>query len=125
MKNVIYTNDAPGIIGPYSQGIKINDMLFMSGQLPINPGTGEIVALDIESQTKQSIQNILAILNAAGGDLNNVVKTTVYLQSMGDFAAMNGIYSDFFKADAPARTCIEVAKIPKNALVEIEAIAII
>lgn len=123
MKKVIATTGAPAAIGPYSQGIRAGGFVYVSGQLPIAPATGEFEGDSIEKQTRQSIINIEAILREAGYGLEDVVKTTVYLKSIGDFAAMNGVYAEFFKGDCPARAAFEVAALPKSALVEIEAIA--
>lgn len=123
MKKIIATQQAPGAIGPYSQAVQAGDFLYISGQIPLDPATGELVAGDIAAQTKQSLQNIGAILKAAGMDYANVVKTTVLLQSMGDFAAMNEVYAQFFSSDCPARAAFEVAALPKGAQVEIEAVA--
>lgn len=123
MKKMIATQQAPGAIGPYSQAVQAGDFLYISGQIPLDPATGELVAGDIAAQTKQSLQNIGAILKAAGMDYANVVKTTVLLQSMGDFAAMNEVYAQFFSSDCPARAAFEVAALPKGAQVEIEAVA--
>jgi 2-iminobutanoate/2-iminopropanoate deaminase len=124
-KNIISTPKAPSAIGPYSQAVKATGtMCFVSGQLPIDPATGEFAGNDIATQTKQSLENVKSILEEAGMTLDNVVKTTVLLDNIGDFAAMNEVYSEFFKADCPARAAFEVAKLPKNSLVEIEAIAV-
>lgn len=125
MKKVVATSNAPGAIGPYSQAIVAGDMMFISGQLPIDPATGSFAGNDVKSQTKQSLTNIKAILEAEGLSMSSVVKTTVLLQNMGDFADMNGVYGEFFTSDCPARAAFEVAKLPKDALVEIEAIAYI
>ena len=124
MKKVVATTNAPGAIGPYSQAIIAGDNMYISGQLPINPATGEMPA-DIKAQTKQSLENIKAILESEGLSMKNVVKTTVLMQNMGDFNDMNAVYSEFFTEEYPARAAFEVAKLPKNALVEIEAIAYI
>ena len=124
MKKVVATTNAPGAIGPYSQAIIAGDNMYISGQLPINPATGEMPA-DIKAQTKQSLENIKAILESEGLSMKNVVKTTVLMQNMGDFNDMNAVYSEFFTEEWPARAAFEVAKLPKNALVEIEAIAYI
>ena len=121
-KKIICTDKAPGAIGPYNQGIVAGGFLFTSGQLPINPVTG-IVAPTIEEQTIQVLDNLKAIIEAAGCTLEKVVKCTVYLQNMNDFAIMNGIYATYFQNNSPARVCVEVSKMAKNALVEIDAIA--
>ena len=124
-KKVISTDTAPKAVGPYSQAIAAGKFIFVSGQLPLHPQSGEIVGNDIAEQTKQSLENIKAVLTAAGASLSDVVKTTVFLQNMGDFARMNEVYRQYFGDGAPARSTIEVAKLPKNALVEIESIAVI
>ena len=123
MKEVISTDKAPAAIGPYSQAIKINGMLFVSGQIPLNPKTGEIVEGGIEAQTVQVLENLKAILTAAGHSLDDVAKTTVYLTSIQDFATVNGIYAKYFQKECPARVCIEVSNLPKGALIEIDVIA--
>lgn len=122
VKIVVKTNKAPAAIGPYSAGICAGNFVFTAGQIPLNPETG-LMADTIEEQTRQSLSNVKAILEAAGTDLAHVIKTTVFLQNMGDFAAMNGVYAEFFTENCPARSAVEVARLPKNALVEIEAIA--
>ena len=124
MNKVVATTKAPQAIGPYSQGIKGNGFVFVSGQLPVDPAAGEFAAGGIEAQTRQSLQNVQAILAAAGTTLDQVVKTTVFLQHMTDFAAMNRVYAEAFAKECPARSCFEVAKLPKDALVEIEVIAL-
>ncbi|MFR3910380.1 MAG: RidA family protein [Clostridium paraputrificum] len=123
-KEVIFTEKAPKAIGPYSQAQKVGDLLFTSGQIPLNPSTGELVT-EIKAATKQSLENVKAILEAAGTSLENVVKTVVYIKDMNDFGEVNEVYGGYFKENAPARSCVEVARLPKDALVEIEAIAII
>ena len=123
MKEMIHSDLAPAAIGPYSQAIRANGFVYVSGQLPVDAATGEFAGEDIKSQTKQSITNIQYILREAGLELDNVVKTTVFLQNMGDFAAMNEVYASFFTGTCPARAAVEVAKLPKGALVEIEAVA--
>lgn len=123
MKQVIHTDKAPAAIGPYSQAIQIGQLLFTSGQVPIDPETGTIVEGGIQEQARQSLNNIKAILNAAGTNMGAVVKTTVFLQDMNDFAAMNEVYAEFFQEPYPARSAVQVGRLPKDALVEIEAIA--
>lgn len=123
MKQVIHTDSAPAAIGPYSQAIQIGDLLFVSGQVPIDPSTGAIVEGDVKAQAQQSLNNLKAILNAAGTNMGAVVKTTVFLADMNDFAAMNEVYGQFFTTDCPARAAVEVARLPKDALVEIECVA--
>lgn len=123
MKKILSTTKAPAAIGPYSQAVRAGDLIFVSGQLPIDPATGEFAGDEIVAQTKQSLSNIQAILESEGLALDDVVKTTVLLKNIGDFAAMNEVYATFFKGDCPARAAYEVAALPKAALVEIEAIA--
>ena len=118
---VIETKNAPGAIGPYSQGYELNGLIFTSGQIPIDPNTG-IMAEGITAQAEQSCKNVLAIIEAAGSDANNVIKTTCYLANMDDFASFNEVYSRYF-VSKPARSCVAVKTLPKNALCEIEAIA--
>lgn len=123
MKNPVHTDQAPKAIGPYSQAIIINGFVFCSGQTPLVPETGNMIEGGVEEQTHRVLQNLSAVLKAAGSDMGKVVKTTVFLQSMGDFAAMNAIYATYFPAPQPARSTVEVAKLPKSCLVEIECIA--
>lgn len=124
MNQKINTNQAPAAIGPYSQAVAVGGFLFVSGQLPIDPATGAFAAEDVMGQAKQSLTNISKILEAAGTSMDKVVKTTVFIQHMDDFAKMNEVYAQFFTGDVlPARSAVEVAKLPKGALVEIEAIA--
>ena len=123
MKKIVATAAVPAAIGPYSQAICCGDLVFTSGQLPLDPVSGTMPAT-IEEQTRQSLTNIKAVLAAEGLTMDDVVKTTVFLQNMGDFAAMNGVYATFFsEGKYPARSAVEVAKLPKGALVEIEAVA--
>jgi len=124
-KEVISTEAAPKASGPYSQAVKAGDFLFLSGQLPIEPQTGNIIGDDIETQARQSMENMRSILSSAGASLTDVVKTTVFLKDLGYFSQMNQIYQEYFNKDAPARSCFEVSRLPKDALIEIEAIAII
>jgi 2-iminobutanoate/2-iminopropanoate deaminase len=125
-RSVVSTKNAPGAIGPYSQGIKVaGGLVFTAGQVGLVPATGEIVAADIESQTRQVLENLKAILESAGSSLSNVVKTTVYLKDLGDFAAMNAVYATFFKDVPPARTTVEISRLPRDARVEIDAIAVV
>lgn len=124
MKRPLSTDHAPAAIGPYSQGIRTGNLVFVSGQLPVDPATGAFAGADIETQTAQSLKNIQAILAVEGLDLSHVVKTTVFLQDMEDFAAMNQVYAAFFDATCPpARAAVQAARLPKDARVEIEAIA--
>ena len=123
MNQPIHTPNAPAAIGPYSQAVKAGNMLFVSGQIPIDPATGAFAGKDIVSQTRQSLTNVKNIPEAAGYALTDVVKTTVLLADIADFAAMNAVYAEFFTGDCPARACFAVKDLPKGALVEIEAIA--
>jgi 2-iminobutanoate/2-iminopropanoate deaminase len=125
-KQAVSTTSAPAAIGPYSQAVRIGDFLYSSGQVALDPATGALVAGGIEAQTTRVLENLKAVLKAADTDLKNVVKTTVFLKNMGDFASMNAIYAKYFAPDgvvAPARSTVEVARLPKDALVEIEVIA--
>ena len=119
----IQTNNAPAAIGPYSQAIEVNGFIFASGQIPIDPATGEFVKGGIKEQTRQSLLNAKSILIAAGTDLNRVVKTTVFLSDMANFTAMNEVYSTFFEQPFPARSAVSVKDLPKGALVEVEVLA--
>ena len=123
MKKVISTAEAPQAIGPYSQAIEAGGFVFVSGQIPLIPATGELVEGSVEVQTARVLENLKAILEAAGSSLESVVKTTVYITNMGDFAKVNGIYGQYFQENPPARVCVEVSKLPKGALVEIDVIA--
>lgn len=123
-KEIISTTKAPAAIGPYSQGMKIGDLVFTSGQLPINTETGEM-PLDIKEATKQSLENVKAILESAGSSLDKVIKVTVFIKDMNDFATINEVYGTYFVENPPARSCVEVARLPKDAAIEIEAIATI
>lgn len=123
MNTPIYTPNAPAAIGPYSQAVQAGNMLFVSGQIPVDPATGAFAGEDVVTQTKQSLTNVKNILEAAGYSLNDVVKTTVLLADIADFAAMNAVYAEFFCENKPARACFAVRDLPKAALVEIEAIA--
>ena len=124
MSKKIQPPNAPAAIGPYSQAVQEGGTIYVSGQLPINPATGEFAGADIRAQARQSLENIKAILAAAGTDMAHVVKTTVLLQDMADFAAMNEVYAEYFSEPYPARAAFQVAKLPKDALVEIEAVAV-
>ena len=124
MKQVLATEQAPAAIGPYSQGIAAGETVYVSGQLPLDPATGAFPAT-IEEQTRQSLTNCKAVLEAAGAAMENVIKTTVFLSDMNNFAAMNGVYATFFEGACPARSAVEVARLPKDALVEIECIAVL
>ncbi|MEP7213968.1 MAG: RidA family protein [Acidobacteriota bacterium] len=123
MKEIISTENAPSAIGPYSQAIKASGMVFCSGQIPIDPVTGEFVSNDIAEQTEQVLKNLDAVLKAAGSGLENVVKTTVFLADMGDFAAMNEVYGRYFNENKPARATVQAARLPRDSRVEIDCIA--
>lgn len=125
MKTVLSTEKAPQAIGPYSQGIDTGKFMFLSGQIPICPAEGKIIATDIEGQTKQSLENVKAVLASAGCTMDNVVKTTVFLKDMGDFTKMNEVYKGYFSEGSyPARSAVQVAALPQGALVEIEVVAL-
>ncbi len=122
MKKIISTQNAPGAIGPYSQAVKIGNMIYTSGQIPLDPKTSELVE-DIKGATKQSLENLKAILATEGADMSNIIKTTVFLRDMNDFTDMNEVYAEYFKENPPARSTVQVAGLPKGCIVEIEAIA--
>jgi 2-iminobutanoate/2-iminopropanoate deaminase len=124
MREVVSTKDAPQAIGPYSQAIKANGFVFTSGQIGIDPATQQVVAGDVAVQTDRVLRNLSEILEAAGSGLGKVVRSTVFLKSMNDFAAMNKVYGQYFSSDAPARSTVEVARLPKDVLVEIDVIAL-
>lgn len=123
-KEIISTSKAPAAIGPYSQAIKAGGFIFVSGQIPLTPETGELVLGDIRMQAERVLENIAAILAAAGTSFDQVVKTTIFLTDMGNFAAVNEVYSKYFSADPPARACVAVAQLPRGVAVEIEAVAL-
>ena len=123
MKKAINANNAPAAVGPYVHAVEAGEMIFTSGQLGLEPVTGELPE-GVEAQTHQSLKNLGAVLEAAGSDFDHVVKTTVFLDNIGDFAAVNAIYAEYFKGEVPARSCVEVAKLPKGGLIEIEAVAV-
>ena len=124
MKKILSTSSAPAALGPYSQGVDGGSVVITSGQLGLVPATGEFAEGGVAGQTRQSLENVKAVLAQAGLGMENVIKTTVFLNDMNDFAAMNEVYATFFPADPPARSAVEVARLPKDALVEIEAIAV-
>ncbi|NTU51211.1 MAG: RidA family protein [Candidatus Aminicenantes bacterium] len=124
-KKQVQTDKAPKAIGPYSQGIIANGFVYCSGQIPIDPATGELNTGSIEDQTRQVLKNVGAVLEAAGSSYDDVVKCTVFLQDMNDFAKMNAVYAEFFKAPSPARAAVQVARLPRDVKVEIEAIALV
>ena len=125
MKSVVFSADAPAAIGPYSQAIKAGNVLYLSGQIGMNPATGELVSEDVREQAARALQNMKAVLAAAGATAENVVKTTVFLTDMADFQAVNSVYAETFSSDAPARSCVAVAALPKGAKVEVEAVAVL
>ena len=124
MREVIATNDAPKAIGPYSQAIKANGFVFISGQIPLDPATQQLIQGDVAAQTERVLQNLSGILKAAGSSMQQVVRCGVFLKSMSDFADMNEVYSRYFTQNAPARSTVEVARLPKDVLVEIDVIAV-
>ena len=124
MKQVIQTNNAPQAIGPYSQAIMANDTLYVSGQIPVIPATGVIVSDQVEEQARQVMEHVKAVVEAAGLTLDHVVKTNVFIKNMDDFAKINAVYSEYFKENCPARACVEVARLPKDVLLEMDAIAV-
>lgn len=123
MKKAITTNQAPAAIGPYSQAIEVNGMVYTSGQIPVNPATGEIPE-GIEAQAEQVMKNVKNLLEAAGSSMDHVIKTTVFIKDMNDFTTINQIYAAYFEGDCPARSCVEVARLPKDVLLEMEAVAV-
>ena len=123
MKKIISTDKAPAAIGPYAQAIEVNGMVFTSGVIPVVPATGEIPE-GIEAQARQAIGNLIALLDESGVPVENVVKTVVFIKNMDDFGTVNSVYSQFFKENCPARSCVEVARLPKDVLIEIEAIGV-
>ena len=124
-RQIVQTDNAPGAVGPYSQGTRTDQMVFTAGQLPLDPATGKIVEGDIQDQTRQSLKNLQAVLEAAGAGLDSVMKTTVFLQDMGEFKLMNEIYAEFFPDNPPARSAVEIAALPLGARVEVEAIGLV
>jgi 2-iminobutanoate/2-iminopropanoate deaminase len=123
MKKIISTANAPAAIGPYSQAVVINDIVYTSGVIPINPEDGSLVSGDIKEQAERVLKNLSALLESCGTSLDKVIKTTVFIKNMDDFAALNEVYAKYFTKNFPARSCVEVARLPKDVLVEIEAIA--
>lgn len=123
-KKIIATDKSPAAIGPYSQAVEVNGMIYTSGMIPVIPATGEIVEGGVEEQTKQVFENLKALLQAADSSLDRVFKTTVFIKNMNDFAAINGVYASYFNGDFPARSCVEVARLPKDVLLEVEVIAL-
>lgn len=123
-KKIIATDKSPAAIGPYSQAVEVNGVIYTSGMIPVIPATGEIVEGGVEEQTKQVFENLKALLQAADSSLDRVFKTTVFIKDMNDFAAINGVYASYFNGDFPARSCVEVARLPKDVLLEVEVIAL-
>lgn len=125
MKKIIATSQAPAAIGPYSQAVRAGNLLFLSGQIPLNPETGEMVGDSAAAQTKQVMANLAAVLEAAGGSLSSLVKTTIFLQNLDDFGSVNEVYGAHFPDAPPARATVEVSRLPKGALVEVEGVAVL
>lgn len=123
-REVIATQNAPAAIGPYSQGVKVGDLIYTAGQIPLVPGTGRLIEGGIEEQTRQVMQNLAGVLEAADSSLAHVVKTTIFVTNLGDFAVINGVYGSFFAGDPPARSTVQVAALPMGANVEIEVVAV-
>lgn len=124
MKNIISTDKAPAAIGPYSQAVEVNGIIYTSGVIPVNPGTGGLAGSTVTEQAEQVFINLKNLIEASGSNMENVVKTVIFLKNMEDFAAVNGIYAKYFPQPYPARSCVEVARLPKDVLLEIEAVAI-
>lgn len=123
MKTIIQTSSAPAAIGPYSQAVEMSGLVFVSGQIPLDPETGEIVSASVEEQAHRAILNMIGVLDAAGATIDDVMKTTIFIKDMNDFPIINSVYSRYFLHNHPARACVEVSRLPKDSLVEIEAIA--
>ena len=124
-REIVHTEKAPAAVGPYSQAVKAGGFVFTAGQIPLDPATGQLVSGDIRAQTRRALQNVQAVLEAAGTSLQQVVKTTVFMVDLGDFAAMNQVYAEFFPEGPPARSCVQAGALPKGAAVEIEAVAVL
>ncbi|MDJ0808506.1 MAG: RidA family protein [Desulfobacterales bacterium] len=124
-RQIISTTEAPSAIGPYSQAVQVGGMLFVSGQIPIDPVSGELVQGGVEAETRQVLNNLKAILEAAGSSLEKVVKATLFIADMNQFGTINAIYAEYFQTDPPARACVEVARLPKDVQIEIEAVALV
>lgn len=123
-RSIVCTDKAPSAIGPYSQGVACEDLVFVSGQIPLDPATGEPVTGGIEEQTRRCLENLVAVLAAAGSDAEHVLKTTIFLTDMADFSRVNAVYATYFPSDPPARSCVAVAALPRGVAVEVEAIAV-
>ena len=124
-REIIATDRAPRAIGPYSQAVKTKDMVFVSGQLALDPATGELIGKEIQAETRQALNNLKQILLAAGTGLERVIKTTLFIRNMDDFSKINEVYAEFFEKALPARACVEVSRLPKDANIEIEAVALL
>jgi 2-iminobutanoate/2-iminopropanoate deaminase len=124
-RSIVKTADAPQAIGPYSQAVKTDTLVFVSGQIALDPATGSMVDSDIRAETRQAMTNLAAVLTAAGSSIENVVKATLFIRNMDDFAMINEVYGEFFPSDPPARACVEVSRLPKDARVEVECIALL
>jgi 2-iminobutanoate/2-iminopropanoate deaminase len=124
MKKIVFTNEAPGAIGPYSQAVRSGNLVFCSGQIPLDPKSGQIVSGDVAAQTRRVLDNIAAVLRGEGLTFDNVVKTTIFLTDLGDFQTVNEIYGSYFKQDPPARSTVQVSALPRGAKIEVEAIAV-
>jgi 2-iminobutanoate/2-iminopropanoate deaminase len=124
-RSIVKTADAPQAIGPYSQAVKTDSLVFVSGQIALDPATGSMVDSDIRAETRQAMTNLAAVLTAAGSSIENVVKATLFIRDMDDFAMINEVYGEFFPSDPPARACVEVSRLPKDARVEVECIALL
>ncbi|HEA66519.1 hypothetical protein LCGC14_1907800 [marine sediment metagenome] len=124
-RTIVETGKAPGAIGPYSQAVKTDTMVFVSGQLALDPATGNLVTNDIKTETRQAMDNLKNILEAAGSNLDKVIKTTLFIKNMNDFPLINEVYSEFFKQNPPARACVEVARLPKDTNFEVEAVGLL
>lgn len=124
-KEIILTKEAPAPIGPYSQAVKVGNFLFCSGQIPLDPVTSQVVSGDVKAQTKQVMENIRAVLKTAGAGFESIAKTTIFLKSMGDFPQVNEVYGEYFPSNPPARSTVEVARLPKDVQVEIEVLAVL
>jgi 2-iminobutanoate/2-iminopropanoate deaminase len=125
VKQIVHTDKAPAAIGPYSQAVHAGKLIFTAGQIPIDPETGGIAGNDIQTQTRQVLENLGAVLSAAGSDLKHVLKTTVFLKNMSDFSGMNAVYAAYFPENPPARSAVEVARLPRDVLIEVECVAIV
>jgi len=124
-KEIVVTPKAPAPVGPYSQAVRVGEFVFLSGQIPLDPTTNQVIQGDVKAQTKRVLENLIAVLEASHASLQTVVKTTIFLKNMGDFTQVNEVYANYFETNPPARSTIEVARLPKDVLVEIEALALV